>query len=84
MIAKMIHLLLIQILIVKGQVRWKGKYSITIFVYFFFTLYFYLIITIKIFLYNKLINYYRFIKYKPYGNHVGKDGGNPEYKKTVI
>lgn len=22
--------------------------------------------------------------HKPYGNHVGKDGGNPEYKKTVI
>jgi hypothetical protein len=22
--------------------------------------------------------------HKPYGNNVGKDGGNPEYKKTVI
>jgi hypothetical protein len=21
---------------------------------------------------------------RPFGNHVGKEGGNPEYKKTVI
>jgi hypothetical protein len=21
---------------------------------------------------------------RPYGNNVGKDGGNPEYRKTVI
>lgn len=23
-------------------------------------------------------------KEKPYGRHVGKDGGNPQYKKNVI
>jgi len=24
------------------------------------------------------------IRDRPFGNHVGKEGGNPEYKKTVI
>lgn len=24
------------------------------------------------------------VRDRPFGNHVGKEGGNPEYKKTVI
>ena len=26
----------------------------------------------------------QYLAKRPYGNNVGKDGGNPEYKKTVI